>query len=652
MKLQTKTNVAIVAVFLTLAVITTVLTLQWHNSYAIKAAENRVGLYIRAAWEIYGSKTERIHGVLRVLAEDEKVEALLTRGADGSTVRMLQEELHSILLDQNMDVLNVIDASGRVMLRANPASDRGDSLADDPMVAKVLQEGSNSSGTVSLSRERLLREGESLVERCEQFGGEPRGMMAGASVPVFSAGRLAGVLQMGNLLNGAVEKVDRIRDSVFANEQYAGKPLGTATIFMEDLRISTNVLNQDGSRAIGTRVSEEVADHVLGQGRSWIGRAWVVNDWYLSRYDPIVAPDGSVVGILYIGELEQKYLDMRSRAVAVNLAVVLGGMLLAMVVFFLVIRTILSPIERLHAATKRLSDGDLTHRVEVGSEDEIGELAKSFNQMAEQLLKDQQEIEKSQGELKKSNRDQKVVNRNYMEMLGFVSHELKTPLGSAILGLYSVKDGYLGQLNETQHRVLGSVADSLEFFNEMIKHYLDLSRVEKGELKVNKRMVNLLNDVVRPVTEGMQSALKNKGMTIHNCLTSRMEVDADRDLLRIVYDNLLSNAIKYGRESGVIRLEAQPSNGDMVLGVYNEGEGVPPGKMCMLFRKFSRIDNPKHAGMKGTGLGLYICKEIIERHGGRIWAESRAGEWIKFSFTLPNQKDGAIHESKETDFGG
>jgi two-component system, NtrC family, sensor kinase len=651
MKLQTKTNVAILAVFLTLAVITTVLTLQWHNSHAIKAAENRVGLYIRAAWEIYGSKTERIHGVLRVLAEDEKVEMLLTGGGGSPLSGVLQEELHSILLDQNMDVLNLTDASGRVLLRANPASERSDSLHDDPMVAHVLRHGKSSSGTILLSQERLLSEGQRLVQRCEQFGGEPRGMMAGAAVPVFSRGKLVGVLQMGNLLNGAVEKVDRIRDSVFANEEYGGKPLGTATIFMEDLRISTNVINQDGSRAIGTRASREVADHVLRHARPWIGRAWVVNDWYLSRYDPILSPDGSVIGILYIGELEQKYLDMRSRAVAVNLAVVLGGMLLAMVIFFLVIRTILSPIGRLHAATKRLSDGDLTHRVEVGSQDEIGELADSFNQMAEQLLQDQQEIQKSQGDLKKSNRDQKIINRNYMEMLGFVSHELKTPLGSAILGLYSVKDGYLGKLNETQQRVLGSVADSLEFFSEMIKHYLDLSRVEKGELKVNKRQVNLLNDVVRPVMEGMQSALKNKGMTIHNCLTSRMEVDGDRDLLRIVYDNLLSNAIKYGRDSGVIRLEAQPSNGDMVLGVYNEGEGVPQSRMSMLFRKFSRIDNPKHAGMKGTGLGLYICKEIIERHGGKIWAESRAGEWIKFSFTLPNQKDGAIHESKEADFG-
>jgi two-component system, NtrC family, sensor kinase len=642
MKLQTKTNFAIFAVFLTLAVITTVLTLQWHNSHAIKAAENRVGLYIRAAWEIYSSKIERIQGVLRVLGEDEKVEALLTGAAGVPPVNVLQEELHAILLDQNMDILNLIDASGRVLLRANPASDRNDSLADDPMVARVLREGKSCAGTVVLSRDRLLREGRRLVERCEQFGGEPRGMMAGAAVPVFSAGKLVGVLQMGNLLNGAVEKVDRIRDSVFANEQYDGKPLGTATIFMGDLRISTNVLSQNGDRAIGTRVSEEVADHVLGQGRPWVGRAWVVNDWYLSRYDPILSPDGSLIGILYIGELEQKYLDMRSRAVAVNLAVVLGGMLLAMVVFFLVIRTILSPVRRLHSATKRLSDGDLTHRVVVGSQDEIGELAESFNQMAEQLLKDQQEIQKNQGELKKRNRDQKTINRNYMEMLGFVSHELKTPLGSAILGLYSVKDGYLGELNDTQKRVLGSVADSLEFFNEMIKHYLDLSRVEKGELKVNKRQINLLSDVVRPVTEGLQSALKNKGMTIHNCLTSRIEVDADRDLLRIVYDNLLSNAIKYGRDSGVIRLEAQPSNGDMVLAVYNEGDGVPPEKMSQLFRKFSRVENPKHAGMKGTGLGLYICREIIERHGGKIWAESRVEQWIKFSFTLPNQKDGAI----------
>jgi two-component system NtrC family sensor kinase len=94
-------------------------------------------------------------------------------------------------------------------------------------------------------------------------------MLAGAVIPVTDGDRLIGIIEAGTLLNGAAEKVDRIRDAVFKNEMYDGKPLGTATIFMGDLRISTNVLDPDGNRAIGTRASPEVADQVLGKGRRW-----------------------------------------------------------------------------------------------------------------------------------------------------------------------------------------------------------------------------------------------------------------------------------------------------------------------------------------------------------------------------------------------
>jgi len=642
MKLQTKINIGIISVFLILGISAAFMTFKWQNDHAIKAAENRVRLYIRAGWQIYNAKIDRIQATLKVLAEDRRLQRVLVDEGNGELMDEVLGELQAIRSDQNMDILNVLDVSGRVILRTRQPESRFDRIADDPMLRKVRDEQKACGGTVLLEERRLQAEGSDLVELCRRYGGEAVGMMTAAAVPIRRGGRVIGMIQMGNLLNGSVEKVDHIRNSLFENEQYGGKPVGTATVFVRDLRISTNVLREDGTRAIGTRASEEVADRVLRRGLSWTGRALVVNAWYLSQYDPIRDPDGQVIGMLYIGSLEKRYLDQRSRAVFLNLAVVFGGMILAMAVFYLIMRTILSPIRRLHLATRRLSKGDLEHRIEVRSQDEIGELSESFNHMAQQLLEDQQEIQQSHGQLEKRNEELRITNRNYMEMLGFVSHELKSPLGSAVLGVYSIKDGYLGPVSDTQQRILTSVAQSLDYLDEMVKHYLDLSRLEKGELKVNRRMIKLNQEIVVPSLQGLMPSLEDKQMRIENRVPDDVLLCCDPHLMRIVFENLLSNAIKYGRNEGTIRIEsgngksAGTDTGQTVLSVMNEGDGIPPDKLNLLFQKFSRIDHPKHAGKKGTGLGLFICREIIEQHGGRISGESEEGKWTRFTLSLPS----------------
>jgi signal transduction histidine kinase len=222
-----------------------------------------------------------------------------------------------------------------------------------------------------------------------------------------------------------------------------------------------------------------------------------------------------------------------------------------------------------------------------------------------------------------------------MEMLGFVTHELKNPLASAVLNVHTVKDGYIGELNETQKAALESVAKSLRYFREMIVNYLDLSRLEKGELRVNPTHVKVNADIITPIVEGLTRSLQEKKMILENCVTPTLELNADRDLLRIVYDNLLSNAIKYGRENGRIVLESREQAENVTLSVLNEGNGISSERMAQLFKKFSRLTGAEYAGKKGTGLGLYICREIAEKHGGKIWAESQVSAWTKFVIELP-----------------
>lgn len=633
MKLQTKFNLAIIATFVVVAIGIAALTVYEVNTLVIRLAENRVRIYMRAAWEILDGKTARTRAALEILAQDQAVaDALQGRTpTDG-----LRPALEGVRRTQKMDILNLMAPDGKVLLRTRSPYNRDDSVAADPLVKRVIATRQASSGAILMASERLDIEGGELVERVLAVANEPRGIFSGAAVPVLADGKLIGILEMGSLLNGATEKVDAIRDAVFANEIYNGKPVGTATIFMDDLRISTNVLDQSGRRAVGTRASQDVTQRVLKEELPWTGRAFVVDTWYLAQYDPIRDPDGTIIGMLYVGELEQKYLDLMRRTLAQNLSVILIGTTLAFLAIYYLVRSIVRPIHVLSEATQRLAAGDLAHRVDIQRRDEIGDLAHCFNQMGERLQAQRAELERDKQQLKTLSEQLQVTNRNYIEMLGFVTHELKNPLTSAIMGLYTVKDGYLGELNPAQKKSLESVAKSLDYFQDMVRNYLDLSRLEQGQLIVKKRPIKLVEAVIGPALEALERQLAERRITVDNQVSDTLSVNADPTLLRVIYDDLLSNAVKYGREGGGILLAAEARDDRVVLSVRNDGEGIPPEKQAQLFKRFSRLDTPGATGKKGTGLGLYICKEIVEKHGGEIWADSKLGEWVKFSFTLPN----------------
>ena len=132
--------------------------------------------------------------------------------------------------------------------------------------------------------------------------------MIAAAVPVFDdQGQMQAIFYGGDLLNRRYEIVDAIKQQVFRNEAYKGKEIGTVTIFLGDLRISTNVKQEDGSRAVGTQLSSSVCDAVLERGETWAAPAFVVNDWYITAYEPIRDPAGKIIGVLYVGLLRAPF---------------------------------------------------------------------------------------------------------------------------------------------------------------------------------------------------------------------------------------------------------------------------------------------------------------------------------------------------------
>ena len=627
MGLRGRLNAAILGVFALVAVGVAVATVVWVDRTVISQATERVALNIGAGWLTYDHEQQRV----------QRLAELLAREVDWSSAARgeLYEQLVAYRERWGFDLLTYLDESGTVVFRSSAPNSAGDSLADDPLMRSVMASGSPASGTILLPGERLDREGRQLRAQCENHGGEALGMMVAAAAPVTSPLGITAYVQAGVLLNGDTGYVDRVRDMVFADRVYAGKPLGTATIFMGDLRIATNVREDSGRRAIGTRVSDEVAAQVLGRGQSWTGRAWVVDAWYLSQYDPIRDPDGQVIGMLYIGELEGKYDDIRNEAVTTYLLIIATGMTAAFFIFYGIGKSILRPVQQLSEATVKLAAGDLSFQLQSESRDEVGSLARSFDHMARQLEEQRREIDQHQQALMTTNKELEETNHSYMDMLGFVSHELRNPLSSSIMTLHTVTEGFLGELSEEQAKALERVDRSLHYFLGMIRNYLDLSRLERGEMVVTREDLTVRLDVIVPILDGLAGGLQQQSMTVVNRVPEDLTISADGSLMRIVYDNLLANAIKYGREHGEIILDAEVGEGEVTLRVQNDGEGIPADKIEQLFQKFSRLETHKRQGKKGTGLGLYICREIMGKHGGRIWAESEPGKWARFCLTLP-----------------
>ncbi|MBC7189343.1 cache domain-containing protein [Candidatus Aerophobetes bacterium] len=619
----------------------------YFSNVVFREAETRVSADLRVAHNFLKKEIEKLNIILVLLSENEKVKEFAEKVYPSTN--LLRGWLQSKKNSLGLDILTLCDNKGRAILRALPPYNNGDLCLDIPQIKEAL-EGKSSSGICLFSLDRLKVEGEDLIKRAEiklkpTPHARPRpeevqtvGMLMLSAVPVLGdSGEIIGILYGGNLLNRNFQLVDYIRDMVFEEKEYRGKPLGTVTIFLEDVRIATNVIEEDGSRAIGTRVSEEVYEKVLEKGERWLGRAFVVNSWYISAYEPIYAADSSIVGMLYVGILEDLYLDMRNRFLFTFFPLIIGGIAGVLGVSYFLSRGLSEPVKRLAKAAgliargkiKKILDAEKKYpRIEQLPYREIQILAESFNKMAAAL-------HERETELKRINAQLQQINRNYMEILGFVTHEIKNRLGVIIGGAYNLKGEVVGRLNPGQKKMVDILLRNAERLNVMVKNYLDLSRIERGELRVQKQRLNFKEDVVDPVVEEFKGEIESADISLEINLPDSLILQADPDLLKIVMENLLSNAIKYGRKKGRIKIGGEKRENFWQINVWNEGKGIPKDEMGKLFTKFTRLGGEELRREKGSGLGLFITKEIIEKHGGKIWAESEEGKWANFIFTLP-----------------
>ncbi|MBN2271483.1 MAG: cache domain-containing protein [Sedimentisphaerales bacterium] len=609
----------------------------------LERAQTKVKNDLNSAREIYDQEVGRVRDVVRLTAQ----RFFIKEAISDNDRQTLNRELGRIREQEFLDVLTLTDSSGNVIIRSRNPSQTGDSQGDDGLVGFVMESGQSVVGTAIVAGEELAKEGADLAEQAHiKFIPTPKakatdqteqsaGMMIKAAGPVFGYdGKLAGVLYGGNLLNRNYSIVDKVKETVYKGEIYKGKDVGTVTIFQGDLRISTNVANSDGARAVGTRVSQEVNEQVLEKGLPWIGRAFVVNAWYKTAYEPIKDVDGDIVGILYVGILERPFNDMSRNIFFVFLVIVIAVSGLSAAIGTVLTRKISRPVERMLQATQKLSGGDLGYEVESRTGTlEFDALAASFNKMAAELRRREES-------LKTINEELKGLNKTYLDVVGFVSHELKGIVATTIMNAAAVQEGLFGEINAKQEQALQAVTKNLEYLRETVRKFLDLSRIEKGELAVIRKTTRLREDVFDPCVETFKAEIANRKMEVTNNIAADVTVSGDIDLLHIAANNLVGNAVKYGLDRGRVVIGCEDLGDKVQIEVYNDSRPITLEEKGRLFKKFSRLERDSGTKVKGTGLGLFVTKEIIAKHGGDIWVEPRENG-NSFLFTIGKESNSA-----------
>ncbi len=193
----------------------------------------------------------------------------------------------------------------------------------------------------------------------------------------------------------------------------------------------------------------------------------------------------------------------------------------------------------------------------------------------------------------------------------------------------------VGEMNQAQQRLAGTIVRNCEYLEDMVKNYLDLSRIEKGELEVHPEEVDLLEAIVAPCVQQLSQQADNRRVHVCCDVPAGVLVKVDPELARIALSNYLNNAIKYGREDGQVRVMARGAGSMVRMSVWNEGTGFDAAQRERLFRKFCRLSDTQTRRHKGSGLGLYLVREIVERHGGQVGALSEPERWAEFWMTLP-----------------
>ena len=438
-------------------------------------------------------------------------------------------------------------------------------------------------------------------------------------------GRAIGTVHAGVLLNRNLDFIDHINSIVYPEGSLPFGSRGTATLFLDDVRISTNVRlfaeDGDAARAIGTRVSQRVRDAVLGDGTTWLGRAFVVNDWYVSGYLPLADGSGTRVGMLYVGYLERPFTWVKYGMLAaigmLLLAVMAGAALLSL----RLARDVFAPLERMAQTMRRAEAGQRDARVgAASSSDEIGQLAGHLDRLLDTVDAHTREldakVEQRTRELAEA--QQQLVRSEKLAAIGqltaSIAHEVNNPI-AVIQGNLDLVRELLGADAERVKGEFRLLDEQVERMRLIVTQLLQFARpAEYAGYVEAVDTTRLVDDCL--VLVGHLLAKTN--IVLDKRLAATRQPMLNRQELQQVLVNLLVNAIHAMPEGGRLTLASRDVGADAIeLSVTDTGPGLGPELLRELFKPF--VTRKKD----GTGLGLWISRSIIERYNGELLAADR-----------------------------
>ncbi|WP_372657944.1 cache domain-containing protein [Hydrogenophaga sp.] len=585
----------------------------------------------------------------------------------------LQAQLAQARARLGLDFLVLYDPQGQALGRAeSTTSQTPAALAPMPAeLAASLQAGS-ARATASLMRlepDTLQALAPHLLPRVQipviatrnaapsERTTESRAMVVLTTLPVRDdQGRTMALLSGGLLLNQNLDFIDHINRIVYPDGSLPFDSQGTATLFLDDVRITTNVRLFQDQRAIGTRVSQTVRDAVLGRGQTWLDRAFVVNDWYVSAYEPLLDAREERIGMLYVGYLERPFRLVRYGMLGLIGLIFLVVMALAAWFSLRWARSIFQPVEQMNRTMQRIEEGQPQARVgALAARDELGALATHLDQLLDLIAEKTQALQRWGDEL-----DHKVAER---------TRELEMSNTSLQLAqqqlVKSEKLAAIGQLTASiAHEINNPIAvmqGNLDLIRETLGTHsqpvLAELRLVDEQIERMRLIVTQLLQYARPTEYAGYVESLNLNRAVEDCLVlvghllSQTQIEVQRDFqaqqpvgmnrqeLQQVIINLMINAIQAMPTGGVLRLTSRDWPADQgtttgaaqgaVLCVQDSGNGLSAQVLERLFRPFFTTKND------GNGLGLWISQGLVERYGGQITAENRAdGRGARFCVAL------------------
>jgi two-component system NtrC family sensor kinase len=630
-RLQYILVVAFVLVTAVTIAIGTPVTYSVMNRYLAGAQDARVGRDMNLAEAFYDLKLNDITSAAHRLAGQPAIHADLAAAdvGDFSAIGAIELEIDnelSVLPADAQRFVVVVDATGKTVVGRMCCRNTTSRLAVPngdwsglSIVGDVLADGETEAATEVVPGDVLRWVGLEEQARIELLPTEkaapqpfdPREGTAGLTVmavaPILTPdGQVIGAVVAGHLLNNDFTLVDRIKD-------VAG--VDTVTVFFGDLRVSTNVRTESGQRAIGTRVSQEVYEQVLVEGEAFTGPAFVVDQWYISRYEPLLNHLGQIVGILYVGAKQATFQALLESFRQQVLLIAAATALLAVLIAFPVAWIISRPLTDVADATRTVAQGDWSVRVPVYGRGETGILAESFNTMVSTLKETQEQLV------------QKEKLASVGQLAAGVAHEINNPLGSVLLYADILR-------KETPAEEVQQKADLEMIISEatrckmIVNDLLNFSR--QNEVLAQSTDLNaLLREMVEE--EGKLDLYQNVEL-VEELAPDLPAVQADPLQLRQVFLNLMKNAAEAMPEGGRLTLRSRkgPMDGLITVEVEDTGVGIPDENMKRLFTPFFTT---KPIG-KGTGLGLAIIYGIVKMHRGQINVQSQVGKGTTFTITL------------------